>query len=95
MAQINSFTLFKGKQEHFLKSCLSILCQNVNMIVSDRAAFASVLDCSNSFIPFHYEVQTLMYSSLNAVESISPVPKSMENNSQMAQMNTLMLFILR
>lgn len=95
MAQINSFTLFKGKQEHFIKSCLSILCQNVNMIVSDRAAFASVLDCSNSFIPFHYEVQTLMYSSLNAVESISPVPKSMENNSQMAQMNTLMLFILR
>lgn len=95
MAQINSFTLFKGKQEHFIKSCLSILCQNVNMIVSDRAAFASVLDCSNSFIPCHYEVQTLMYSPLHAVESISPVPKSMENNSQMAQMNTLMLFILR
>lgn len=95
MAQINSFTLFKGKQEHFIKSCLSILCQNVNMIVSDRAAFASVLDCSNSFIPFHYEVQTLMHSPLHAVESISLVPKSMKNNSQMAQMNTLMLFILR
>ena len=95
MAQINSFTLFKGKQEHFIKSCLSILCQNVNMIVSDRAAFASVLNCSNSFILFHYEVQTLMYSPLHAVESISLVPKSMKNNSQMAQMNTLMLFILR
>lgn len=95
MAQINSFTLFKGKQEHFIKSCLSILCQNVNMIVSDRAAFASVLDCSNSFIPFHYEVQTLMFNPLHAVESISLVPKLMENNSQMAQMNTLMLFILR